>query len=108
MAIAIFHQQKFRVDFCFLLARFYLREEALLNVLRATVIIKGKKATAAKKRARDESRYRAPALDTGLDILELLASVPYSKTQAEVAIALGRSQIEIHRHRERLVARASV
>ena len=72
------------------------------------MIIKGKKATAAKKSARDETRYRAPALDKGIDILELLASVPYSKTKAEIATALGRSQSEIYRMLERLVARGYV
>ena len=69
------------------------------------MITKGKKATTAKMSARGESRYRAPALDKGIDILELLASVPYSKTKAEIATALGRSQGEIYRMLERLVAR---
>ena len=64
---------------------------------------KGKLRT--KLSGEDESRYRAPALDKGIDILELLASVPYSKTKAEIATALGRSQGEIYRMLERLVAR---
>ena len=33
-------------------------------------------------------RYRAPALDKGLDILELLASVESGLTQAEIAKGL--------------------
>ena len=40
----------------------------------------------------DESdRYRAPALDKGLDILELLAGVDSGLTQAEIAKRLDRS-----------------
>ncbi len=35
--------------------------------------------------ADDADRYRAPALDKGLDILELLASVEEGLTQAEIA-----------------------
>src|ERR1700753_2722194 len=39
----------------------------------------------------DSERYRAPPLDKGLDILELLASVDGGLTQIEIAKALGRS-----------------
>jgi len=52
-----------------------------------------------------ESRYRAPALDKGLDILELLAEEPHGLTRAEIVKAMGRSQSEIYRMLERLVAR---
>lgn len=50
-------------------------------------------------------RYRAPALDKGLDILELLAGQPHGLTRAEIVKAMGRSPSEIYRMLERLVAR---
>lgn len=50
-------------------------------------------------------RYRAPALDKGLDILELLSSQPQGMTRAEIVKAMGRGQSEIYRMLERLVAR---
>ena len=50
-------------------------------------------------------RYRAPALDKGLDILELLAEQPHGLTRAEIVKAMGRSPSEIYRMLERLVAR---
>ena len=50
-------------------------------------------------------RYRAPALDKGLDILELLAEQPQGLTRAEIVKAMGRSPSEIYRMLERLVAR---
>ena len=50
-------------------------------------------------------RYRAPALDKGLDILELLSSEPKGLTRAEIVKAMGRSPSEIYRMLERLVAR---
>lgn len=50
-------------------------------------------------------RYRAPALDKGLDILELLAEQPKGMTRAEIVRAMGRSPSEIYRMLERLVAR---
>lgn len=50
-------------------------------------------------------RYRAPALDKGLDILELLAEQPNALTRAEIVKAMGRSPGEIYRMLERLVAR---
>jgi DNA-binding IclR family transcriptional regulator len=51
------------------------------------------------------SRYRAPALDKGLDIIELLAATDESLSQAEIAKALGRSPNEIYRMLDRLVHR---
>ena len=54
------------------------------------------------------NRYRAPALDKGLDILELLAATDESHTQAEIAKALGRSPNEIYRMLDRLVRRGYV
>lgn len=50
-------------------------------------------------------RYRAPALDKGLDILELLSDEPKGLTRAEIVKAMGRSPSEIYRMLERLVAR---
>ncbi|HEX9859186.1 MAG TPA: IclR family transcriptional regulator, partial [Paracoccaceae bacterium] len=50
-------------------------------------------------------RYRAPALDKGLDILELLSEQSDGLTRAEIVKAMGRSPSEIYRMLERLVAR---
>lgn len=55
-----------------------------------------------------DDRYRAPALDKGLDILEFLAGQPGGLTRAEIVKAIGRSQSEIYRMLERLVARGYV
>lgn len=52
-----------------------------------------------------EGRYRAPALDKGLDILELLAGAEEGLTQAEIAKALGRRPNEIFRMLDRLTRR---
>lgn len=56
----------------------------------------------------EEDRYRAPALDKGLDILELLANVDGGLTQAEIAKRLGRSPNEFYRMLDRLVRRGYV
>jgi len=56
----------------------------------------------------DSDRYRAPALDKGLDILELLAGVDGGLTQAEIAKKLGRSPNEFYRMLDRLVRRGYV
>lgn len=57
----------------------------------------------------DESdRYRAPALDKGLDILELLAGVDGGLTQAEISKKLNRSPNEFYRMLDRLVRRGYV
>ena len=57
---------------------------------------------------RPADRYRAPALDKGLDILEVLADQPGGLTRAEIVKALGVSPSQIYRMLERLVARAYV
>ena len=57
---------------------------------------------------KDNDRYRAPALDKGLDILELLASVDGGLTQVEIAKALGRSPNENYRMLDRLARRGYV
>ncbi|UHS62315.1 IclR family transcriptional regulator [Agrobacterium vaccinii] len=56
----------------------------------------------------DSERYRAPALDKGLDILELLASTDGGLTQVEIAKAIGRSPNEFYRMLDRLVRRGYV
>ena len=50
-------------------------------------------------------RYRAPALDKGLDILEVLAASEEGLTQTEIANALERTPNEIYRMLDRLVRR---
>jgi len=55
-----------------------------------------------------DDRYRAPALDKGLDILELLAKQPQGLTRAEIVKEMDRSASEIYRMLERLVARQYV
>lgn len=52
-----------------------------------------------------DERYRAPALDKGLDILELLSEQPRGLTRAEIVKAMGRGPSEVYRMLERLVAR---
>jgi DNA-binding IclR family transcriptional regulator len=56
----------------------------------------------------DPDRYRAPALDKGLDILELLAAVDEGLTQADIAKRLDRSPNEFYRMLDRLVKRGYV
>ena len=53
----------------------------------------------------EADRYRAPALDKGLDILELLADTDEPLSQAEIAKSLGRTPNEIYRMLDRLVRR---
>jgi DNA-binding IclR family transcriptional regulator len=55
-----------------------------------------------------DERYRAPALDKGLDILETLAATEEGLSQAEIAKALNRSPNEIYRMLDRLVRRGYV
>lgn len=56
----------------------------------------------------NSTRYRAPALDKGLDILELLAVAAAGLTQAEIAKGLGRGPNEIYRMLDTLVRRGYV
>jgi len=60
------------------------------------------------KEATNEKRYRAPALDKGLDILELLAAEPSGLTRAEIVRSMDKSASEIYRMLERLVIRGYV
>lgn len=55
-----------------------------------------------------EARYRAPALDKGLDILEVLANQTGGLTRTELVRKLGVSASQIYRMLERLVARGYV
>lgn len=43
------------------------------------------------------ARYRAPALEKGLEILEVLARVPTPMTMSEISVTVGRSKGEIFR-----------
>ena len=61
--------------------------------------------TKDKPKDNDKGRYRAPALDKGLDILELLAARPEGLSQSEIARALGRTVGEIFRMLNCLVER---
>ncbi|MFV0294476.1 MAG: IclR family transcriptional regulator [Paracoccus sp. (in: a-proteobacteria)] len=56
----------------------------------------------------DDDRYRAPALDKGLDILELLAEIDGGLTQAEIAKSLNRTPNELYRMLDRLQKRGYV
>jgi DNA-binding IclR family transcriptional regulator len=56
----------------------------------------------------ERPRYDAPALEKGLDILELLAGHPDGLTQAQIAKALGRSVSEIFRMIDCLLRRRYV
>ncbi len=56
----------------------------------------------------EDDRYRAPALDKGLDILELLAATADGLSQAEIAKALQRTPNEFYRMLDRLVRRGYV
>lgn len=55
-----------------------------------------------------DAKYRAPALDKGLDILELLSEHAGGLTRSDIANATGRRPGEIYRMLERLVARRYV
>ncbi|RXV65698.1 IclR family transcriptional regulator [Burkholderia stabilis] len=59
-------------------------------------------------RAVRHNRYHAPALDKGLDILELLAGQADGLSRTEMSTALGRNPSEIYRMVERLVSRGYV
>ncbi|MGH6761017.1 MAG: IclR family transcriptional regulator [Phyllobacterium sp.] len=56
----------------------------------------------------EDDKYRAPALDKGLDILELLAGIDGGLTQAEIAKYLARTPNEFYRMLDRLVRRGYV
>ena len=45
----------------------------------------------------NDRKYRAPALEKGLDVLELLASHGAAMTPSQISLALGRSLSELFR-----------
>lgn len=53
-------------------------------------------------------KYRAPALDKGLDIIELLAARSHGLSQKDIASALGRSPNEIYRMLTTLLQRGYI
>lgn len=63
---------------------------------------------AAKDTAREPDKYSAPALDKGLDILELLSRSREPLSQAEIARSLGRAPNETYRMLNVLVRRQFV
>lgn len=76
--------------------------------LRAICVYEDRDSLEKSMTAEESERYRAPALDKGLDILELLASVDGGLTQAEIAKKLGRSPNEFYRMLDRLARRGYV
>lgn len=56
----------------------------------------------------EDAKYRAPALEKGLDIIELLAGHETGMTQSAIAKALNKSQGEIYRMLSTLVRRGYV
>lgn len=59
-------------------------------------------------RTSTDDKYRAPALEKGLDIVELLAEYASDLTQAKIAKSLGRSPNEIYRMLHALVRRGFI
>lgn len=55
------------------------------------------RAAAGKAQPADKERYGAPALEKGLDVLELLAGLSQGVSQSEIAQLLGRSLQEVYR-----------
>lgn len=56
-----------------------------------------KRAAATGMPPAGKERYGAPALEKGLDVLELLAGLPHGVSQSEIAQLLGRSLQEVYR-----------
>ncbi|OQM76526.1 IclR family transcriptional regulator [Manganibacter manganicus] len=56
-----------------------------------------KTSATAKAEAAGKQRYGAPALEKGLDVLELLADLSQGVSQSEIAQRLGRSLQEVYR-----------
>ena len=69
---------------------------------------RGRPRRAAAAQSAAQVVYRAPALDKGLDILELLATQPQGLTRSQIVKDMARSPNEIYRMLERLVARQYV
>jgi DNA-binding IclR family transcriptional regulator len=64
-----------------------------------------KAAPAPVRRARGRTRYSAPALEKGLDVLEILAAQPHSLSLQEIAQRLQRTPNELYRMLDVLVRR---
>ncbi len=58
---------------------------------------KAKRAGTRKRSASDKPAYTAPALEKGLDVLELLATLTVPVTPSQIAQRLGRSLQEVYR-----------
>lgn len=56
----------------------------------------------------DDGRYRAPALDKGLDMIELLAAREEGMTLKDISTALNRSPTELYRMLDRLARRGYI
>ena len=74
-----------------------------MGVAKESILPKKKSTSANRKES-----YRAPALDRGLDILELLSSKTHAVTQSMIARELGRSSSEVFRMLSCLVERGYV
>jgi DNA-binding IclR family transcriptional regulator len=83
----------------------------LVKVIFNRKVIAGQRQSALSrsrvipKTIRQQSRYNAPALEKGLDIVELLADSSPGLTQNQIAAALGRSPSELFRMIEVLARR---
>jgi DNA-binding IclR family transcriptional regulator len=64
---------------------------------RQTAAAKPAKKTGAQPAASDKPAYFAPALEKGLDVLELLATLSEPVTASQIAQRLGRSLQEVYR-----------
>ena len=62
-------------------------------------------ALSTRRKSTDAVRYFAPALEKGLDVLEMLAAEPHSLSLQEVAKRLDRSASELYRMLDVLVRR---
>src|SRR5690606_9379748 len=56
----------------------------------------------------DNNKYKAPALEKGLDIIEFLATQPVAQSQSEIALGINKSPNEIYRMLSALEARGYV
>ena len=62
-------------------------------------------ALSTRRKRADTVRYSAPALEKGLDVLEMLAAEPHSLSLQEIAKRLNRSASELYRMLDVLVRR---
>ena len=64
---------------------------------RDTAAVAAEPAAARRKPAAEKPAYTAPALEKGLDVLELLATLSLPVTPSQIAQRLGRSLQEVYR-----------